>query len=271
MGACFDLPSKDEFEALEREVRFFDSGRGFNIAYHEYGDPKGTPLFVHHGTGSHVHVSLLHKPASRLGFRIVAPDRPGVSLSEFRPSWTPLEYAADVGALAEHIGIETFGLLGISGAGRLVRLGLRHTGASALRGGLRLRRARLSRSEMLKLLGSMDVSTRTRATLPLALFQAPSPCWLTPIFMKSPKSFAKLFASSLCAPDSSLRAPIVQYLSCAIPGVFARFRKARLPTQTVTNWGRAFGMPSCRDTSGSKIFHPLQVPILSEKAQGTPA
>jgi pimeloyl-ACP methyl ester carboxylesterase len=216
MGACFDLPSKDEFEALEREVRFFDSGRGFNIAYHEYGDPKGTPLFVHHGTGSHVHVSLLHKPASRLGFRIVAPDRPGVSLSEFRPSWTPLEYAADVGALAEHIGIETFGLLGISGAGPALF-------ASAFAIPERLRcvvacacAAPVYRDpEMLKLLGSMDrLYAKLGATLPLALFQAPfALLGLTQSFMKSPKSFAKLFDSSLCAPDKlAFENPDVQYL-----------------------------------------------------------
>ena len=77
--ARLSLLSQAEVEELEQAVQFFDTWRGSRLAFHEYGDPAGQPLIFYHGTGSHVHGMLLHKPAREYGFRIIAPDRPGAA------------------------------------------------------------------------------------------------------------------------------------------------------------------------------------------------
>lgn len=111
------LLSRDELEELEERVQFHNTRQGTRLAYHEYGDPKGHPINIYHGTGSHIHGMLLHKPALRYGFRIIAPDRPGVAQSDFQAGWTILEYASDMADLADHLGIGSFGTIGVSGAG----------------------------------------------------------------------------------------------------------------------------------------------------------
>lgn len=76
--------SVQEIEELERKVQFYKTRQGTRIAFHEYGDLNSRPIFFYHGTGSHVHGMLLHKPGLKYGFRIIAPDRPGVAQSDFR-------------------------------------------------------------------------------------------------------------------------------------------------------------------------------------------
>jgi hypothetical protein len=108
--------SGSEIEEMEKNVLFLETSRGTRLAFHEYGDPGGHPIFFYHGTGSHVHGMLLHKPGLEHGFRIIAPDRPGVARSDFRPGWTVLDYAG-TWRLADHLGIGSFGAIGISGGG----------------------------------------------------------------------------------------------------------------------------------------------------------
>jgi pimeloyl-ACP methyl ester carboxylesterase len=208
--------ARDEIEKLENEVRFHTTRQGTKLAYHEYGDPGGRPLFFYHGTGSHVHGMLLHKPAQRLGFRIIAPDRPGVARSEFRPGWTILEYAHNVSDLADELGIDSFGAVGISGGGPTLM-------ASAFAIPARLEYVvdlacampLYQDPEMVKHLGAIDrLYAELGAHLPLSLFEIPfSLLGFMEKVMKSPKSFAKMFASSLCPADKGLfEIPELQYL-----------------------------------------------------------
>lgn len=205
-----------ELEALEAKVKFHRGASGAQIAWHEYGDPGGRPLIFFHGTGSHVHGMLLHKPALEYGFRIVAPDRPGVAQSEFRPGWTVLEFARDVVGLADSLGIDRFGIIGISGAGPSLM-------AAALSLPERLRcivdlacaMPVYADPEMAALLGTMDRAYAfLGCRLPLALFRIPfSIIGITQRLLKSPRSFARMFESSLCAADKALfQHPDLQYL-----------------------------------------------------------
>jgi len=45
--------SQGEIEDLEKNVRFYKTRLGTQLAFHEYGNPKGYPVIFFHGTGSH--------------------------------------------------------------------------------------------------------------------------------------------------------------------------------------------------------------------------
>jgi pimeloyl-ACP methyl ester carboxylesterase len=91
---------------------------GRRLAYREYGDAAGRPLFFFHGfPGSRVSGQVLDKPARERGIRVVAPDRPGMGRSTFQPGRTMLDWPNDVAALADGLGIGSFAVAGLSGGG----------------------------------------------------------------------------------------------------------------------------------------------------------
>ena len=88
------------------------------LGYGEYGDPDGRPLFFFHGTlGSRVQARGIAEAAAAGNVRIIAPDRPGFGLSDFKPNRTLLDWADDVAELADALGLEQFGVVGLSGGG----------------------------------------------------------------------------------------------------------------------------------------------------------
>jgi len=208
--------TQQEIEELENNVQFHMTRHGTRLAFHEYGDTKGNPIIFYHGTGSHVHGMLLHKPGLELGFRIIAPDRPGVAQSDFRPGWTILDYAQDMADLADHLGIFSFAAIGISGAGPTLM-----ASAFAIPGRLHCvvdlacAMQVYGDPEMTKDLGTMDrLYAKLGTRLPLGLFKIPfSLLGFMQKVMRNPKSFAKMFDSSLCPADKELfKQPDFQYL-----------------------------------------------------------
>lgn len=62
------------------------------LAYAEYGDPHGVPLFFFHGWPvTRLSGRILDKPAKKLGIRVIAPDRPGIGLSDYKHHRTLLD------------------------------------------------------------------------------------------------------------------------------------------------------------------------------------
>lgn len=59
----------------------------------------------------------LDPEASKVGARIIAVDRPGYGLSSPHKEHSLLNHAKDVDALANHLGLQRYGVLGISGGG----------------------------------------------------------------------------------------------------------------------------------------------------------
>lgn len=107
------------------------------LGYGEFGDPGGRPLLFFHGfPGSRLQASLGAAAAARAGVRIIAPDRPGMGLSDFKPGRALLDWPDDVVELADALGIDRFVAAGVSGGGpyaaacafkipqRLVRVGI---------------------------------------------------------------------------------------------------------------------------------------------------
>jgi pimeloyl-ACP methyl ester carboxylesterase len=89
---------------------------GRRLGFAVFGAPEGDPVFYSHGfPGSRLEAAFSAEAAVRLGLRIIAPDRPGYGLSDIEPRRTICDWPADVAALADHLGIERFGLLGVSG------------------------------------------------------------------------------------------------------------------------------------------------------------
>jgi pimeloyl-ACP methyl ester carboxylesterase len=91
---------------------------GRRLAFAEYGDPAGRPcLYFHFTPGSRLDpVVVFHHQAELLdGIRLVAIDRPGFGRSERQPGRTFLDWPADVTTVTDHLAIDTFSVLGISG------------------------------------------------------------------------------------------------------------------------------------------------------------
>ncbi|MDE3095708.1 MAG: alpha/beta hydrolase [Chloroflexota bacterium] len=91
---------------------------GRRLAYAEYGDPAGTPVFFFHGyPGSRLEASLGDDAARGQHVRVIAPDRPGFGLSDPQRGRRILDWPRDVVQLADGLGVERFAVVGISGGG----------------------------------------------------------------------------------------------------------------------------------------------------------
>lgn len=94
---------------------------GRRLAYAEYGDPKGVPLFYFHGwPSSRLQGELLDTLGKQRGIHVIAPDRPGIGLSEFQPDRKLLDWPVVVAELAKHLGWSRYHVLGVSGGGPYV-------------------------------------------------------------------------------------------------------------------------------------------------------
>jgi len=101
---------------VQPEARIFQLQSGAQLAYSEYGDPNGAPVFFCHGwPSSRSMAELTHDAARELGVRIISPDRPGIRDSNFHPDRTLLDWAPLMRELAAHLGIDRFRILAISG------------------------------------------------------------------------------------------------------------------------------------------------------------
>lgn len=89
-------------------------GRG--LSYAEFGVSKGIPVIYCHGfPGSRLEAAFADHVASTLGVRLIAVDRPGIGLSDYSAGRTILEWADDVCFLVDHLGLDQFSVLGVSG------------------------------------------------------------------------------------------------------------------------------------------------------------
>lgn len=108
-SAAATYPNEDNLVMLP-------SGR--RLGYAEYGDPAGRPLVFLHGTPStRMMFRLGDRAAREAGVRLIAPDRPGLGLSDPDPNRTIPGFADDVASLADHLSLGRFPLAGISGGG----------------------------------------------------------------------------------------------------------------------------------------------------------
>jgi len=108
----------EEPAVTDRHSRILRLADGRRLVYAEFGDPHGHPVLALHGTpGSRFMFALTDAAARERGLRIVAPERPGYGLSDFRRLDTLPQMAQDVKALADALELRRFALIGVSGGG----------------------------------------------------------------------------------------------------------------------------------------------------------
>lgn len=89
---------------------------GRKLAFTEGGSPTGHPVFFFHGfTSSRKGGAFLHDVSLKLNVRAITPDRPGVGLSTFQPKRSVLDWPSDISALANHLNIKQYSVIGNSG------------------------------------------------------------------------------------------------------------------------------------------------------------
>jgi pimeloyl-ACP methyl ester carboxylesterase/DNA-binding CsgD family transcriptional regulator len=88
------------------------------LGYAEYGVTNGSPvMFMHAICGSRLGRHPDESIVKRCGVRLIIPERPGVGLSDSRRDMTLLDWADDVEALADHLGLKRFSVLASSAGG----------------------------------------------------------------------------------------------------------------------------------------------------------
>ncbi len=88
------------------------------LGYAEYGDPQGEAVLFFHGwPSSRYQGKLMHDFAAERGLRLLAPDRPGIGLSDPLPGRSFGAWPRDVAGFADALGLDRFRICGVSGGG----------------------------------------------------------------------------------------------------------------------------------------------------------
>ncbi|MFB9994822.1 alpha/beta fold hydrolase [Deinococcus oregonensis] len=91
---------------------------GRSLAYAEYGQPDGKPIFLFHGTpGSRLDFEGWERLLKEYGLRGIAVDRPGMGRSDLQRRRRLIDWPDDVVQLADHLHLQKFMVLGGSGGG----------------------------------------------------------------------------------------------------------------------------------------------------------
>lgn len=93
------------------------------LAYNFYGSTETsarTVLYFHGYPSSHVEAALYHPFALAQNLRLLAITRPGYGESTYDPHRQLLDWPSDILAVVDHLQIQKFGIIGISGGGPYV-------------------------------------------------------------------------------------------------------------------------------------------------------
>ena len=183
---------------MEAHIQF----QNRRIAFAEYGDPAGRPVFLCHGSPS----SRLNRPNDEitraLGVRLIVIDRPGCGMSDFLPGRTLLDWPRDLAAVADALDVGRFAVVGFSGGGPYVAasahgLPNRVVAASSVAGA--------GPVDVSGILASLSFYRRMAGTLARhapALFRAAM--WLTNHPGRNPSRFLHKFTGDLVPPDQAI-------------------------------------------------------------------
>jgi pimeloyl-ACP methyl ester carboxylesterase len=123
----FDGPPVLELEAAIRElgppvprrVGETEVAPGRVLGWAEFGHPEGDPVLWFHGTpGARTQIPpTVDEAALQRGFRVISVERPGTGRSTDHRYHRIVDFAADVEVLADHLGLDRFAVVGLSGGG----------------------------------------------------------------------------------------------------------------------------------------------------------
>jgi pimeloyl-ACP methyl ester carboxylesterase len=124
---------------VSQTENIFTLSDGRVLAYAEYGDLHGKPVFFFHGMPGSRFFRPPDEITQKLGVRLIIADRPGFGGSTFQPRRRFLDWPSDIAQLADHLNIQKFAVMGHSAGGTYVAacayaLPERVTSAAALSG-----------------------------------------------------------------------------------------------------------------------------------------
>ena len=91
---------------------------GRTLAYTEIGAPDGpVTLYFHGAPGSRLELVALDEAFAAVGLRVITADRPGYGGSTPVRGRATADWADDVAALADHLGVDRFTVMGLSSGG----------------------------------------------------------------------------------------------------------------------------------------------------------
>jgi pimeloyl-ACP methyl ester carboxylesterase len=100
------------------ETQIATAADGRSLAFEEWGEPNGFPVFSLHGTpGSRFNRHYDENLYVQAGARVITYDRPGYGESDRHPGRHVVDCVEDVAALADALGIDRFAVVGGSGGG----------------------------------------------------------------------------------------------------------------------------------------------------------
>ncbi|OCL11701.1 alpha/beta hydrolase fold protein [Glonium stellatum] len=117
-AAIIKEPPKSRFRLDNDASATFTLPDGRKLGYAQYGSPTGRAFFYAHGhPGSRLEAALFEELCLKLGARIIGVDRPGIGWSSPNPNATVLDHPKDIEHLAQHLELDSYGVMGISGGG----------------------------------------------------------------------------------------------------------------------------------------------------------
>ena len=114
------LPNMNSAPAIgpEKLHERFQLHDGRRLGFAEYGEPGAKAILYFHGwPSSRLEARVMRRAIAEMGLRVIAPDRPGYGLSDLKPGRAIGDWAQDAEALADHLNLARFAVLGISGGG----------------------------------------------------------------------------------------------------------------------------------------------------------
>jgi pimeloyl-ACP methyl ester carboxylesterase len=90
---------------------------GRDLAFSEWGVPDGKPVFFLHGTPGSRYLRHVDGEYERTGVRAITYDRPGYGRSSRLAGRSVAQAAEDIAAIADHLGLDRFAVVGVSGGG----------------------------------------------------------------------------------------------------------------------------------------------------------
>jgi pimeloyl-ACP methyl ester carboxylesterase len=91
---------------------------GRMLAYTDVGAPGGPVVMYFHGAPStRLDLAVFERAFAERSVRVVSSDRPGYGRSSPQPGRRLEDWPSDVAALADHLGVERFAVLGLSSGG----------------------------------------------------------------------------------------------------------------------------------------------------------
>ncbi len=96
-----------------------DDGR--TLAFTDAGAPGRLPILYFHGApGGRLDAAVVEDQLAAAGVRVVSADRPGYGGSSPSPGRSMSDWPRDIAALADHLGIDRFAVMGLSSGGPYV-------------------------------------------------------------------------------------------------------------------------------------------------------